>query len=178
MIFSILFLGVASIHYINRLNRTGNEREMDEKITTARSVLSEYCKYVNVYSQVQSLEFYNVMDELSKVIRTDINLYDTHGGLIRTTQPDIYEQFLMGKRMNGNAYHEIAHNNALKYTTMEEVAGMKYFSVYAPLFNNQGSMVAIINLPYFSRSADMLSASSSMIATIINIYLVLIFLPS
>jgi two-component system nitrogen regulation sensor histidine kinase NtrY len=176
MIFSILFLGVASIHYISRLNRTGNEREMDEKITTARSVLSEYCKYANVYSQVQSLEFYNAMDELSKVIRTDINLYDTHGGLIRTTQPDIYEQFLMGKRMNGNAYHEIAHNNALKYTTMEEVAGMKYFSVYAPLFNNQGSMVAIINLPYFSRSADMLSASSSMIATIINIYLVLIIL--
>lgn len=176
MIFSILFLGVASIHYISRLNRTGNEREMDEKITTARSVLSEYCKYANVYSQVQSLEFYTAMDELSKVIITDINLYDTHGGLIRTTQPDIYEQFLMGKRMNANAYHEIAHNNALKYTTMEEVAGMKYFSVYAPLFNNQGSMVAIINLPYFSRSADMLSASSSMIATIINIYLVLIIL--
>jgi nitrogen fixation/metabolism regulation signal transduction histidine kinase len=116
------------------------------------------------------------MDELSKVIRTDINLYDTHGGLIRTTQPDIYEQFLMGKRMNANAYHEISHNNALKYTTMEEVAGMKYFSVYAPLFNNQGAMVAIINLPYFSRSADMLSASSSMIATIINIYLILIIL--
>ena len=176
MIFSILFLGVASIHYISRLNRTGNEREMDEKITTARSVLSEYCKYANVYSQVQSLEFYTAMDELSKVIITDINLYDTHGGLIRTTQPDIYEQFLMGKRMNANAYHEIAHNNALKYTTMEEVAGMKYFSVYAPLFNNQGSMVAIINLPYFSRSADMLSASSSMIATIIDIYLVLIIL--
>jgi two-component system nitrogen regulation sensor histidine kinase NtrY len=176
MIFSILFLGVASIHYISGLNKTGNEREMDEKITTARSVLSEYCRYANVYSQVQSMEFFNAMDDLSKVIRTDINLYDTHGGLIRTTQPDIYEQFLMGKRMNGNAYHEIAHNNALKYTTMEEVAGMKYFSVYAPLFNNQGSMVAIINLPYFSRSADMLSASSSMIATIINIYLILIIL--
>lgn len=176
MIFSILFLGVASIQYVSRWNKTGNEREMDEKIATARSVLSEYCKYANVYNQVLSLEFYKEMDELSKVIRTDINLYDTHGGLIRTTQPDIYEQFLMGKRMNANAYHEIAHNNALKYTTMEKVAGMKYFSVYAPLFNNQGSMVAIINLPYFSRSADMLSASSSMIATIINIYLVLIIL--
>ena len=176
MIFSILFLGVASIHYVSRLNKTGNEREMDEKITTARSVLSEYCKYANVYSQVQSLEFYNAMDELAKVIRTDINLYDIHGGLIRTTQPDIYEQFLMGKRMNGNAFHEIAQKNALKYTTMEAVAGMKYFSVYAPIFNSQGSMVAIINLPYFSRSADMLSASSSMIATIINIYLVLIIL--
>jgi signal transduction histidine kinase len=176
MIFSILFLGVASIHYFSRLNKTGNEREMDEKITTARSVLSEYCKYANVYSQVQSLEFFNAMDELAKVIRTDINLYDIHGGLIRTTQPDIYEQFLMGKRMNGNAFHEIAQKNALKYTTMEAVAGMKYFSVYAPIFNSQGSMVAIINLPYFSRSADMLSASSSMIATIINIYLVLIIL--
>lgn len=174
MIIALVAMGVGSIIYSLRLTEENNNERIEDKIHSAQSSLSEYCKYAVRYNELNTPELFGAMENVSKVIQTDINLYDTHGGLIRSTKPEIFEQFLMGKRMNDKAFREIVYNKALRYTTVEDIMDMNYYSVYAPLFNGDGDLVAIVNVPYFSRSKDVNDATSSTIATIINLYLILL----
>lgn len=174
MIVALICMGVGSIIYSLNFTRESNQTKMDEKMLSVQTSLSEYCKYALRYNEINTPELFGAMDEVAGMMQVDINLYDTHGGLIRSTRPNVYEQFLMGKRMNNDAYKEIYYNRALRFITVESVAGMNYYSVYAPMFNADGDLVAIINIPYFSRNVDVNESNISTIATIINLYLILL----
>ncbi len=174
MVAALLSMGAASVIYTAK-NRNVNDRDKLESVMqTVSSSLTEYCKYVNKYVELNNLEFVNGIAEIAQVAQVDINIYDTHGGLIRTTKPEVFEQYYMGKRMNNKAYHEIAHNHSLKYIAVETIANIRYFSIYAPLFNADGEMVAIVNVPYFSDAEDLNEATTSAMSTIINLYLILL----
>ena len=54
------------------------------------------------------------------------------------------------------------------------VGDLTYYSLYAPLFNVDGKLIAIANVPYFSRQSNFRKDASSIIAAIINIYLLLL----
>ena len=55
----------------------------------------------------------------------------------------------------------------------ENIAELSYHSLYAPIINAEGKLIAIVNIPYFARSAGM-SELSPIIASIINIYILLL----
>lgn len=174
MIIAMICMGIGTIIYSLNNSDANNQNKMDEKMLSVQSSLSEYCKYALRYNELNTPELFGAMDNVGRMMQVDINLYDIHGGLIRSTKPEVFEQFLMGKRMNDKAYEEIYYNKAMRFITTETIAGMNYYSVYAPLFNADGDLVAIINIPYFSRSSDVDDSNASTIATIINLYLILL----
>ena len=65
-------------------------------------------------------------------------------------------------------------NNNRQYIHEEEIAGIKYNSLYAPIYNNSGNLITIINIPYFSRNSELTEDASSILAAIINLYILLI----
>lgn len=174
MVAALLSMGAASIIYNVKSKSETTRDRLESTIQTVSSSLSNYCKYVNKYVELNNMEFVNGISEIAGVAQVDINIYDTHGGLIRTTKPEVFDQYYMGKRMNNKAYHEIAHNHTLKYIAVETIANIRYFSIYAPLFNADGEMVAIVNVPYFSDAEDLNEATTSAMSTIINLYLILL----
>ena len=62
----------------------------------------------------------------------------------------------------------------LRFVDLETIAGVSFLSVYEPVFNGDGTMVAIVNVPYFNRNQDVTNATASTISAIINIYLILL----
>lgn len=176
MVGALLCMGTGSVIYVMRLDSSRNKEMMEEKIGAVQNSLSKYCKYAMRYNQVNTPEMMAGMEEASSLLQTDVNLYDIHGGLIRTTNPEVFEQFIVGKRMNNKAFEDIIFNNSPRYITVEDIAGISYYSVYAPLFNDGGEMVAIVNIPYFDNNEDVRKASLSTISTIVNIYLILLLL--
>ena len=80
----------------------------------------------------------------------------------------------MGSRMNDKAYYNIVKEDATRYIAEDNVAGNHYLSVYAPLFNVDGNLVAIANIPFISTSSEMQSDAMLSVATIINIYLLIL----
>ncbi|MCR5710001.1 MAG: HAMP domain-containing protein [Bacteroidales bacterium] len=174
MVFAIGTMGVGTVVFVMGLNRENNREAMDRLMTSAQTSLAESCKYAMRYNDINTPELFTAMESFSQITRSDLNLYNTHGELIRSTKPELFDQFLVGKRMNNKAFRQIVKKRQLRFTDLETIAGVKFYSIYEPLFNGDGDMVAIINVPYFTRNEDATTVAASTISVIINIYLILL----
>jgi len=76
--------------------------------------------------------------------------------------------------MNHDAFYNIVKKDASRYIAEEYIAGNKYLSIYAPLFNVDGSLVAVANIPYISTSSQLQADALRTVATIVNIYLLIL----
>ena len=174
MAVALLAIGAGSVRYVMDLIRGQNRDRMSEMVTAVQASLSEYCKYALKYNELETSELFAAVDQVADVLMTDINLYNVEGELIRSTKPELFEQFIVGNRMNHEAYKAVKLDRSLRYSGLEEIAGLQFFSVYAPLFNDNGDMVAIVNVPYFSDSQEMINSGSNTLSMMINVYLILI----
>ncbi|OFY41721.1 MAG: hypothetical protein A2X18_10365 [Bacteroidetes bacterium GWF2_40_14] len=161
-----------SINYFNESNRS----QMEDKMNSVQSTLSSNIRFVQRYNDTRfnKTELLKIMNRLSNNTQIDINVYASDGTLIRTTQQEVFDRFLIGKRMNPEAYKQIVHNNKKQFIHKENIARLTYNSLYAPLYNQDGVLIAIANIPFFSKQSGMRGDASSIIAAIINIYLLLL----
>lgn len=176
MILALVCMSMGSIVYVTRTNKENNNERMNNMISSVQASLSDYCRYAMRYSTLLNPELLAAMDEVAGVMKSDINLFDNEGRLVKSTKPEIYEQFIAGKRINCQAYKELYINKSLRFITIESLAGIRFYSVYAPLFNNDGQMVGVVNVPYFNTSEEATSSSVAAISAIVNIYLLLFLL--
>lgn len=176
LVFALVFMGAGSIWFsINYFNEN-NRSQMEEKMSSVQSSLSFYSKYVQSYrdTRFNNIKLLEAMNRLSSNTQIDINIYGSDGLLIRTTQPEVFDRFLLGKRMNPDAYKEVVHNNKKQFVNEESIAHLSFNSLYAPLYNQDGVLIAIANIPFFAKQSGVKSDASSIIATIVNIYLLLL----
>jgi len=176
LVVALLFMGAGSIWFSINYSNENTKSQLREKINSVQSSLSYYSKYVQRFNdpRFNNMNLQQAIIRLSNNAQIDINIYSSTGVLLRTTQPEVFDRFIIGKRMNHEAYDEIVHNNKKQYVHKETIAGLEYNALYAPLYNQDGALIAIVNIPYFSQWAGMRSDSSNIIATIINIYILLL----
>ncbi|MBR5736753.1 MAG: cache domain-containing protein [Bacteroidales bacterium] len=171
---ALICVGVGTIFYTLSRSKASNEEQMQGKMNIVQSTLSEFCQYALRYSDLNINQMYEAMQRVAGNTQSDINLYDTHGSLIRSTKPELFEQFIMGSRMNHDAFYNIVKKDATRYIAEETIAGNKYLSIYAPLFNVDGSLVAVANIPYISTQSELQADALQSVATIVNIYLLIL----
>ncbi|MFA6770472.1 MAG: ATP-binding protein, partial [Bacteroidales bacterium] len=176
LVFALLALGAGSIWFSIRYFKQNTRVQMEEKMNSVQSTLSYRSKFAQRYNdpQFNNLELLEAMNRLSNTAQIDINVYRADGLLLRTTKTEIFDRFLLGSRINPLAFNEIVHNNKKQFINKERLGQLTYYSLYAPLFNVEGKLIAIVNIPYFSRQSDFKKDASSIIAAIINIYLLLL----
>jgi len=176
LVVALVFMGAGSIWFsINYFNEN-TKSQIKEKMTSVQSTLSIYSKIVERFNdgRFNNIQLQQAMSRVSNNAQIDINLYSSTGVLLRTTQPEVFDRYISGKRMDNKAFKEIVYNNKKQYIHKEHIAGIEYNSLYAPLYNQDGVLIAIVNIPYFSQWAGMRSDASNIIATIINIYILLL----
>ncbi|MBQ4021894.1 MAG: HAMP domain-containing protein [Bacteroidales bacterium] len=171
---ALICVGVGTIFYTLSRTEANNEEQMESKMTIVQATLSEFCQYTLRYSDMNIPQLYEAMQRVAVNTQSDVNLYDTHGSLIRSTKPELFEQFIMGSRMNHDAYYNIVKKDASRYIAEEVIAGNRYLSIYAPLFNVDGSLVAVANIPYISTRSELQADALQSVATIVNIYLLIL----
>ena len=174
MVVALVAMGAGTVIFVMRLNRENNREAMDSLMNSAQASLSEPCRYAMRYNELNTPEIFEAMEEFTRLTRSDINLYNIHGELIRSTKPELFDQYLVGKRMSNKAYRQIVKKRQLRFVDLETIAGVSFYSIYEPVFNGDGSMVAIANVPYFQRNEDVTNATASTISAVINIYLILL----
>ena len=174
MILALGTMGVGSVIYVMRLNRENTREAMDALMASAQTSLAEPCKYALRYNEINTPELFRAMESFTQVTRSDLNLYNIHGELIRSTKPELFDQFLVGKRMNNRAFRQIVKQRQLRFVDLESIAGIRFYAIYEPVFNGDGKLVAIAGVPYFARSQDVADATASTVSAVINIYLLLL----
>ena len=179
LVVALIALAVGSISFGIKMYNDNSNKEMDEKMQTAQSTLEYLFRYANSlsdFTQADRLAVVEQLNQLSKNVHIDINVYHPKGVLEYTSQPEIFEKHLMGKRMNSMAFDALDRSKVLKYIHKEHIAGLNFFSIYAPLFNDKEVLIAYVNLPYFSRQSDITNDITSIVATIISVYILLLLM--
>lgn len=174
LVISLLCMGLGSVWFSIRYYNEANRLQMEEKLQTVQSTLSDFCKYIEQYNDLNTPDLFQTMDRMANSSQADINLYDPHGRLIRSTQPELFERYLLSSRMDSDAYYQLMFESKRQVVNREQIAELSYFSLYAPIFNANGKLIAIANIPYFSRTSDLRGDISSIVAAIINVYILLL----
>ena len=174
LFFSTVFIGVGSVYYLKNQYNEKNFDAISEKILSVqievehkfggnediRAIDEEYVQYI--------------LEKFSKVFFTDINLYDPNGQLVASSQNKIFEEGLVGDRMDPLALYQMLFNAQSQFVQIEEIEGMQFLSAYVPFYSKNGSLMAYLNLPYFARSNDLKNEISNFIVALLNIYALLI----
>ncbi|MCL2502082.1 MAG: ATP-binding protein, partial [Bacteroidales bacterium] len=174
LIGALIFMGSGSVWFGIKLYNENNRRAMEEKMQIAQSMLEYSFRLVDRWESVNIELLSQQLTQLSKNMHIDINIYDQRGWLVQTSQPEIFDKYLMGSCMNSTAFRMMDRMHRLKFFHKEHIGGLQYYSVYAPFFNDKGKRMGYLNLPYFSRESKIAGDLTSVVATVANIYILLL----
>lgn len=174
LVVSLISMGFGSVWFCLNYYRESNKLQMEEMLQTVQQTLTDLCKYAQGYNEINTNSIYQSLERLAKNTQTTINIYDPHGRLIRSTQPELFDRYLLASRINPDAYYQLVKENKMQVITKEKLGELDYSSLYAPIYNADGVLVAIANIPYFAKDSDLSGDISTILAAIINVYILLL----
>lgn len=170
---SLALFGSGTIYYINQQFQNKNKENISEK---TRSVLLDIeGKLGSEENLSQSFSEYTgyILKKLSGVFFTDINLYDTNGNLYASSRSKVFDEGLTSKKMNPEAYKQLAVAGKTEFIHDEQIGKLEYLSAYVPFKNTNGKVLAYLNLPYFAKQSELEKEISGFLVALINIYVLL-----
>lgn len=177
LLISFVLIGGGTIYYdIKKLHKKHNET-IGEKIQSVEAQLSQKVSNLRHLSPNWKPKEYEHLDNLlikySLVFFTDIYIYDTQGELLGTSRPEIVERGLVGNKMNTEAYGALSVKRKTKFIHDEQIGTLVYSSAYVPLTNKNNKVLGYLNLPYFTKPSFFKEELTTLIVTIVNLYVVL-----
>ncbi len=176
LVVSALTIGGVSAWVIYNMYEDKNLSMLNEK---THSILVELENELgDAYSLDPSMEyyFYDLLLEYANVFFTDINLYDPDGFLLASSRPKVFEEGLVGSKMNRLAYHHLHEEQKSRFVHTEHIGNLEYMSAYTPVYNRYNEVLGYLNLPYFAKQEELRSEMSYFLVAFINIYLFLLVL--
>ena len=171
---SFLAIGPVSIIYMRSLY---NQKTMDSQFETTQTLGIEMRNDLDFRTLLRTASrdsWDAILQHYATTFFTDLNLYQLNGQLLATTRPEITEMNLQAPLMNADAYQNLHRDKALYYTHEERLGTGVYQSAYIPLSDANGNVMAYLNTPYFSSTADLHNEIMNFMLTYINIILVLL----
>ncbi|MDQ3046086.1 MAG: ATP-binding protein [Bacteroidota bacterium] len=170
---SLALFGGGTIYYIKQQFEIKNRENISEKLhsvlmevegklgaeTAMKKDISEYATFI--------------MKKFSTVFFTDINLYDPQGNLFASSRSKVFDEGLTSRKMNPEAYLQIALLGKTEFVHDERIGKLDYLSAYIPFKNKDGKLLAYVNLPYFAKQSELEKEISGFLVALINIYVLL-----
>ncbi|MBZ5856897.1 sensor histidine kinase [Flavihumibacter profundi] len=175
-LFSFFVIGAATIFFfINRYNKNKQDQlskaiqimanEVQTKIDS-KSFL-EYM--IRLYEEGYNELLENLVQEVSEIHGTDINIYDLDGELRLSSNPFIYDKGILSVRMNPEAYYKLHRKRLVQCTEEEQMGEISFQSIYSPVRDEKGNAYAYLNMPSFDSQVELKKEISNFLVTIINL---------
>ena len=108
----------------------------------------------NIYSLSQSdlgnipdQKLSEIINNVSNVHATDINLYDLHGNLKVSSLPLPYEKGILSTKMDPVAWYHLNVLKEAQFFHEQNIGSLKYLSNYLPVRDENGKEYAYLNIP-------------------------------
>lgn len=141
-------------------------RSVELEVAQKLSKEDEFNTFLKNYSE-------GVLQKLSNVFNTDINLYNLEGQLFASSRPKMFSVGLLSPIINPQAYNAVIIDNKSEYIHSESIGKLDYLSAYTPLINENGKLLGYLNLQYFSKQNELENEMASLIVAIVNIFVLL-----
>lgn len=175
-LFSFVVIGIATIiFFINRYDKNKQDRLSKSIQAVAKDWQTQLPSQASLLEAVRQYEtgtnneLAEIASRIAEVHEADINLYNTQGNLIISSNPFIYEKGILSTRMHPIAFYYLNRQRLVQYVNDEQMGEVKYQSVYCPLRDTKGNAYAYLNIPSFDAQSDLKREISNFLVTIINL---------
>ncbi len=179
LIIFISFLGIGIVTVYNFTARSGDYHA--ERLTRIQSSIRTAIEYEIRNSRAEKKNLMQENDELHRTITTiseinhmDVNLYDTKGNLLASSQPIIFDKGLVSKKMNPIAYFNMNRLNRRTFIQNESIGKLNYLASYTPVLGPRGKVLAYLHLPYYAKERNLKEQISNFLVTLFNVYVLLL----
>ena len=169
-------LTVVSVFFVYKRNEDNMHNLMSSRITTIQALLDAQAKYAKNIQDLTSPAFKAAVENVSGTTKSDITLYTPAGEVFHSTSPDVFEKMIIGNRIDQEAFYNIRHLNQRFFISKARIADFSYWALYAPLFNDNKEMMAIISVPYTDSGYDFQREAFFHAALLINLFILLLIM--
>lgn len=176
IVFSFLFVGFVTVYYFSNSSRNYDLERLQNKALSVQFDAQSQLNRLQSDS-ISRADLSGLVSQLSQVHQTDINIYDTTGHLIRSSDPEIYKTGSIAPWMNSNALHILGTGSSQIYIHEQESVGdMQYKAAFIPVRDQYERAVAFISLPYSSKLAGRENTVEEFMGTLLNVYVFLLMI--
>lgn len=118
-------------------------------------------------------ESFNVIAES---MARHLNLYNTDGELILSTEPRIFDLKMVSRHMDASAYIQLSKYEQTEFGIASQLGELNYFTAYAPIRNENYNAIAYLSLPVYGIQKDFDENVGMLLNTLINIYALVILI--
>jgi nitrogen fixation/metabolism regulation signal transduction histidine kinase len=158
-----------SVLFVYKRNEANMNDLMSTKITTIQALVSNLMR-----QDLRGQDFASVLESIAATTKSDITLFTPDGKVSVSTTPEVFEKMILGSRIDQDAFHNICHENQRYFIQREKIDDYSYWSMYAPVFNDEGDMIAIISSPYTDKNYDFRREAFFHAALIVNLFILLL----
>ncbi len=167
VVVSLVVIGVITFSYIS-FQYQDQQKELIRSRLRLIADAYEQINYLNKERSTPPDEF--TFDDFAKDYSADLNLYNTNGDLIYSTQPKIFNMGLTAPKMNPEAFIYISRLQKSEHLQEENIDKLVYMSAYEPIRDSKNQVIAYMQLPYFANSEEYNQKIGAFLNLLINIY--------
>ena len=175
LILSLVTMAVVSVTFVYNRNEVNRYRLMSEKINAIQSSVSARVRGASG-AGLRTPEVMRVIEDVGNNTNSDITLYSPGGMVMMSTAPAVFDQMQVDARMDAEAYRNITRGNERYYINREKYGRRSYYSMYAPLLGDDGSLAAIICSPYTDETYDFETTAVNHLVMIVSLFIFLLLL--
>ena len=176
LLLAIGSIAISSTQLIKKQFSSDNTSLLQEK---SQSVVNDVLPIIqgdNVLREEQRELVNLTLKRNARLFSCDVSLFDSKGFLFTSSQPRLYELGLASQLANPLALQSLSTNNTANFCAGDKAGSLQFLSLYTPLYNSQNKLLGYLNLPYFAKQSELVNRLSSIISTLINLYVILFVL--
>ena len=169
-------MAIVSITFVYNRNEQNMFDMMKSRVGTMQNMLESRVRNADSWQDLATTSFTSRVNDVGNSTKSDITLYTPEGRLFSSTSPEIFENRILGSRINTQAFHNIRSRSKRFYIMEEDIDGYDYWAIYAPLINSDGKIIAILCAPYTDTDYDFMKESFFHAAVIMNVFILLLIM--
>lgn len=170
----LISMTAISIIFVYKRNEENMHNLMTSRITTIQAFVERQARTVRSWHELNTQEFSSHLENIGNTTKSDITIFTPDGKVFKSTTPEVFERMIIGSRLDETAYHNIRDLHQRFFIHREKITDYSYWALYAPVFNDNGQMIAIIGVPYTDSDFDFRREAFFHGALIFNIFLLLL----
>ena len=170
----LVSMAVVSVFFVYKRNEVNMNNLMSAKIGTVQAMAESGARNARSWQDLTTPEFRSVMESIGNTTKSDVTFYTPEGKMFRSTTPEVFEKMILGSRIDQDAYYNICHRNQRYYIHREKVTDYNYWALYAPIFNSNQELIAIVCVPYTDTNFDFRREAFFHASLIINLFILLL----
>lgn len=171
VLFSLAIIGLVTMVYFQYQYNIYHNSKLLKKVNSVMKNVAQY--YIEDFPVDGNNTFDKVIQQKLKVLSNihalDINVYNTKGELLQTSQPEIFKRNLVSGKMDADAYYNLIIKGKSKYVHDEEIGKLSYLSAYQP-FRSNGKVLGYFNFPYYGKQKSFQEDISYFLVALVNVY--------